>query len=423
MSVTQVWAAEITKAERDEAGDLIVYGKATGPDLDLDQQIADSAWLKQAMPEWMAWGNLREMHQPVAAGIGLELDGIGDDWWLKSKVVDEGTARKIEAGALKGYSIGIKNAKVVRDALAPGGRITGGSIVEVSYVDRPCNPTAKTMIVKSLSGAGPGDLRPVEAPEADADPAPAPAPAESAPAEPVDSAPAEPSGIREYDKAVGRDVLRRVHKLAPSLLAKAALAEDIASAQDCIAAIGRLIAEEAQGLAAGNPGEAYQIRTLLDAVCALEFFCEMESYEPTPDTDTAGSITMDAEDDMAMAADADLVKTVEPAESAMQPVAPAALDRSTVAEMISKAVAEASRPAEERVKALEAELAKVHGRPIPGGPVLARPVRSIVAAEGRQQTLAKADRYDAMAADLGSIDKETAQGYRNLAADLRSKVA
>jgi hypothetical protein len=188
MSVTQVWAAEITKAERDEAGDLIVYGKATGPDLDLDQQIADSAWLKQAMPEWMAWGNLREMHQPVAAGIGLELDGIGDDWWLKSKVVDEGTARKIEAGALKGYSIGIKNAKVVRDALAPGGRITGGSIVEVSYVDRPCNPTAKTMIVKSLSGAGPGDLRPVEAPEADADPAPAPAPAESAPAEPVDSA-------------------------------------------------------------------------------------------------------------------------------------------------------------------------------------------------------------------------------------------
>jgi hypothetical protein len=217
---------------------------------------------------------------------------------------------------------------------------------------------------------------------------------------------------------VGRDVLRRVQRLVPTLLTKAAPAEDIASAQECIAAIGRLIAEEAQGLAAGNSGEAYQIRTLLDAVCALEYFCEMESYEPAPDADAtkdAPAIALDAISDTTMAAEADLTKSVTPG--------PATLDQSTVTEMIDKAVTEAGKAAEERVKALEAELAKVNARPIPGGPVLARPVQSIAAAEGRTQALAKAAQYESMAADLGSVDPATAQGYRTMAAGLRSQAA
>ncbi|MEV7006840.1 hypothetical protein [Streptosporangium sp. NPDC051022] len=160
MTITHAYAATVTKAERDAAGSLIVYGKATGPDVDLDAQICDPAWLKTAMPKWMTWGNLREMHQPIAAGIGIELAAEGDDWMLKSKVVDEGTAKKIEAGALKGYSVGIKNAQVVKDTAAPGGRIVGGEIVEVSYVDRPCNPTATLALTKAATS---GELAPVDA--------------------------------------------------------------------------------------------------------------------------------------------------------------------------------------------------------------------------------------------------------------------
>jgi len=148
--ITYAYAGDIDKSY-DEDGSLIVVGKATGPDLDLDEQVCDPAWLREAMPAWMKFGNLREMHQPVAAGIGLELAAEGDDWHLKSKVVDPGTRAKIEAGALRGYSIGIKGAKVIKDAAAPGGRIIGGTVVEVSYVDRPCNPTAVTAIAK---GAG-----------------------------------------------------------------------------------------------------------------------------------------------------------------------------------------------------------------------------------------------------------------------------
>jgi len=147
--ITYAYAGDIEKSY-DEDGSLIVVGKATGPDLDLDEQVCDPAWLREAMPAWMKFGNLREMHQPVAAGVGLELSSDGDDWHLKSKVVDPMTAAKIEAGALRGYSIGIKGAKVVKDANAPGGRIVGGTVVEVSYVDRPCNPTAVTAIAKGV---------------------------------------------------------------------------------------------------------------------------------------------------------------------------------------------------------------------------------------------------------------------------------
>ena len=160
MSTTYAYAGDIVKTT-DEDGRMIVYGKATGPDLDLDQQICDPDWLKSAMPEWAAIGNVREMHQPIAAGIGLEIEAAGDDWFLKSECVDENTQRKIDRGVLKGYSIGIKNATVVKDAAARGGRIVAGDIVEISYVDRPANPTATIAIAK---GAGIDSLEAQEAP-------------------------------------------------------------------------------------------------------------------------------------------------------------------------------------------------------------------------------------------------------------------
>ena len=132
-------------------GTLLVFGKATGPDLDLDSQICDADWLKSAMPLWFQTGaNIREQHSSIAAGVGLELAADGDDWFLKSEVVDPLTAKKVEKGVLKGYSIGIKNAKVIKDANAPGGRIVSGNIVEVSLVDRPANPTATVQIAKMV---------------------------------------------------------------------------------------------------------------------------------------------------------------------------------------------------------------------------------------------------------------------------------
>lgn len=162
MSETTVYA-DIVKFARNDDGDLIVVGKATGPDLDLDKQICDPEWLSKAMPEWMSTGgNLREQHSAVAAGVATELSQDGDSWMVAGLIVDPVSARKVEKGVLKGYSIGVKNPQVIKDKAAPGGRVVGGSVVEVSLVDRPCNPTCTLTLAKAAKTATEPELVKVE---------------------------------------------------------------------------------------------------------------------------------------------------------------------------------------------------------------------------------------------------------------------
>jgi hypothetical protein len=53
---------------------------------------------------------------------------------------------------LRGFSIGIKSPRVVRDNKAANGRIIDGQIVEVSLVDRPANPNCQLVLAKSVDG-------------------------------------------------------------------------------------------------------------------------------------------------------------------------------------------------------------------------------------------------------------------------------
>jgi len=150
--ITYVGIGDLTYKEAED-GSLYVYGLATDPTLDLDQQICDPGWLKTAMPQWFKTGaNVREQHSAIAAGVGIELNADGDKWMLKSEVVDPVTATKVRKGVLKGYSIGIKQAQVMKSDEAPNGVIVGGNIVEVSLVDRPANPSARIEIAKSVNG-------------------------------------------------------------------------------------------------------------------------------------------------------------------------------------------------------------------------------------------------------------------------------
>jgi len=166
MALTHLYA-DITKAERDpDTGDLMVIGTAASPTLDIAEQICDPAWLKSAMPKWMSFGNVREQHSKIAAGVGMELTEEGDKWTLKAAVIDPVTVRKVERGVLKGMSIGIKAPKIVKDAEAPGGRIVGGEIVEVSLVDRGANPDSNDVMIAKSAGS-PGDWEPVDVPEDD----------------------------------------------------------------------------------------------------------------------------------------------------------------------------------------------------------------------------------------------------------------
>lgn len=145
--------AAIIKQEKQEDGSLLVYGKATDDSLDIDQQICDDAWLSAAMPEWFkTGGNIREQHSSIAAGVAKEYEAKADGHYISVLVVDPVSVKKVESGVLKGFSIGIKSPRVVRDQKAANGRIIDGQIVEVSLVDRPANPNAKLMLAKSVEG-------------------------------------------------------------------------------------------------------------------------------------------------------------------------------------------------------------------------------------------------------------------------------
>lgn len=145
--------ARIIKAEKQADGTLMVYGKATDDSLDIDQQICDAGWLERAMPEWFkSGGNIREQHSNIAAGVAKEYEPKEDGHYINTLIVDPVSVKKVEAGVLKGFSIGIKAPRVVRDAKAANGRIIDGQIIEVSLVDRPANPNAKLMLAKTVKG-------------------------------------------------------------------------------------------------------------------------------------------------------------------------------------------------------------------------------------------------------------------------------
>lgn len=418
MDTTTAYAAEIVKSERDENGDLIVYGKATGPDLDLDGQICDPGWLKSAMPSWMEFGNVREMHQPIAAGIGVLLEEQGNDWLLTSKCIDPNTARKIESGVLKGYSVGIKNPQVTKDAAAPGGRIVGGNIIEVSYVDRPCNPTAKMTICKGASAV---EMLPAEAPADDTISEPAgdgastgvdsasvegsKDGASAVAADPEEGAPeaATESAEKALARGVGRTILKRIGALRMGSqrigaeLTKAAPAEDIASAQAAIAAIALLIQSEAETLAAGNSCDAAQISTLLCAVDSLEWFCTQERWEAEADAGAAVVVTVG---DVELSANTpDITKSTT-------------VDSGQPSAEVTKL--------QKQVKDLSDRLTKALSMPMPGGPVLARSQGTIEAAHDRADKMAQAERYEKMASAMQASDPKAAQGYREMAAELRA---
>ena len=152
MDFTYAYAALI-KADKNEDGTLTVYGKATDDSIDMDQQICDPTWLDTAMPQWFkSGGNIREQHSNIAAGVAKEYEAKSDGHYISALVVDPVSVKKVEAGVLKGFSIGIKSPRVVRDQKAANGRIIDGQIIEVSLVDRPANPNAKLIMAKSVEG-------------------------------------------------------------------------------------------------------------------------------------------------------------------------------------------------------------------------------------------------------------------------------
>lgn len=158
MNTTSVFA-EITKTAPQDDGSLMVYGKATGSDLDLDGQRCDPIWLQQAMPEFMKIGNVREQHDAHrAVGKAIEHDVKDDGHYIRAHIVDPVAVAKTRAGIFTGFSIGIKSPIIDKSDTAPNGMITAGKICEISIVDRPALPTS-TLVVCKAAKPGMKNLR------------------------------------------------------------------------------------------------------------------------------------------------------------------------------------------------------------------------------------------------------------------------
>jgi hypothetical protein len=131
---------EITKIEPQEDGTIKVIGVAsTGAVDDADETVLPQA-MKAALPAYMRFGALREMHGLSAAGSTLNAE-VGDDGVtrIEAHVVDPVAVRKVQLGVYRGFSIG---GKVLARDPADRKVISKLKLNEISLVDRPCNPEA-----------------------------------------------------------------------------------------------------------------------------------------------------------------------------------------------------------------------------------------------------------------------------------------
>lgn len=435
MTQATAWA-EIVKTEKQADGTLFVYGKVSDSGVDRDEQICDPTWLKTALPEWYrTGGNIREQHSTLAAGTAVQYEEKPDGHYIKALVVDPTSVLKVDTKVLKGFSVGIKRPRVVIDKVARGGRIVDGRIVEVSLVDRPCNPACTLTIVKA-DAAG----RPVH----------------------VD---------QEYRDAGVPQLTWTLDKADERTTALTAVA---------LRSLAELIAGEASSLADGNWGETYDISRLMNAVSSLRDFSYSEAAEtptartePTsPGLDLSGSVSTTAAaaisdalktipspggtptpatmpgTAVALKTESPVTETAKPAEQTAADTATAAEDatkteqtaaadadtadankgdlptpeyltKADVTTMVNDGINEALTKALEPLTTKVAELlAKVEATPADGGPQITRTATASKAADAHDTALVKSQIADLTAKSEAASDPALRDGYAKRAADL-----
>lgn len=259
--------------------------------------------------------------------------------------------------------------------------------------------------------------------------------------------------------AKAEEVLRRVRGVAPELVkaddgedpadSDGDEAEDISGADQAIAIIAKLIESEAQSLGEGNSNEACDIALLLDAVRALEWFkCREQAEDSDGDEDggmeLADAAKADGKNGGKLAPPFGKKKASaddEPAddeeddedEDGKKPTAKKSdddptLTKADVADLIKAAVAEANETAEERAKALAADLAKAQqaieefrSMPTPGGPVLTRTTAQQAEARKSDADRLRGEARQYMAKADTVEDRDLREGYRDKARALLAK--
>jgi hypothetical protein len=130
----------IQKVEPQDDGTVRVHGIASSEVVDDQGEIVRADAMRAAIPDYLRFPALREMHQLSAAGTTLEAE-VGDDGTTRivAHVVDPVAVAKVRNQVYRGFSIG---GRVTQREAGNPKAITGLVLNEISLVDRPANPEA-----------------------------------------------------------------------------------------------------------------------------------------------------------------------------------------------------------------------------------------------------------------------------------------
>ncbi len=142
-----------SKVTKQDDGSLIVEGIASSETVDSDGEVVKADAMRGALPDFMKFANVREMHQPIAAGkaIDCHVDDAGLTH-ISAHIIDEGSCKKVVSGVLQGFSIG---GRATKRSSENAKHIEGLKLSEISLVDRPANPDALITLFKMDSGDAP----------------------------------------------------------------------------------------------------------------------------------------------------------------------------------------------------------------------------------------------------------------------------
>ena len=148
----------IQKVEPQNDGTVRVHGVATSEAVDDQGETVRADAIRAAIPEYMRFPALREMHQLSAAGTTLEAEVCEDGTTrIVAHVVDPVAVAKVKNQVYRGFSIG---GRVTQREAGNPKTITSLVLNEISLVDRPANPEAifdcwKAAIVLDADPPGP----------------------------------------------------------------------------------------------------------------------------------------------------------------------------------------------------------------------------------------------------------------------------
>ena len=95
--------ADISKVDDEQR---LVYGYASTEARDNQNEIVTRKAMENALPDFMKFGNIREMHKAWAVGVAKDAQMDDKGIIITAHVVDDAAWEKVRAGVYKGFSIG-----------------------------------------------------------------------------------------------------------------------------------------------------------------------------------------------------------------------------------------------------------------------------------------------------------------------------